>query len=184
MKIKFNSQVFIGNKRGNIVLRILRLLTGAILISLVGIKILVGDFNISDISGILVAMIIISVCNRGSRQKPQYASTLGSVEFGQEKMKITYADIDGGKNVGLYSESSTIQYDEIDSIEYGRDLNCFRIVANCLKIRNYMQFHDEKIISSGADKIETFMYVMDSNVAIDILQNFEKYTGISVTILE
>lgn len=183
MKIKFNSQVFIGNRRVNIVLRILGLLIGAILIGMVGIKVLVGDFDISDISGIIVAMIIISVCNKNSKQKPQYVSTLGNVEFEQEKMKITYTDIDDGKKLGLYSESSTIWYDEIESIEYGRDLNCFRIVANCLKVRDYIQFHNEKIINSGEDKIETFMYIMDPNVAVDIQHNFEKYTGIKVTIL-
>lgn len=184
MKIEFNSQVFVGNKRGNLVLKFFGTLVGAILVCSVGIKILVGDFNISDISGIIVAMFIIGACNGNRRPNPQYVSTLGNIEFEKDKMTITYMDINGGKNVGLYSEFSTIQYDEIESIEYGKELNCFRIVGKCLKKRNYMKFNDEKLVSNGNEKIETFMYVMDLNVAEDILDSFEKYIGIGVKVLE
>lgn len=183
MEIKFNSQVFIGNKHRNLFLRILGILIGGILLCAVGIKILVGDFAISDISGIIMSVIIIGVCNSHSKPKPQYASAIGKIEFEQDNMTITYVDVNGGKNVGLYTDITNIHYDEIESIEYGKDLNCFRVVANCLRKRQYVEFQNEKIVHNG-DKVETFMYVMDTSVAEDILDNLEKYTGSTVKVLE
>lgn len=183
MKMKFNSEVLIENIPGNIFFKVFGVLLGTLVISSIGIKILAGDFSISDMVCILIGILIIW-CSVNSSGTPQFFPALCELEFEPDKMIISYKDVDSGKKVGLYSETTTIQYDSIKNIEYVKESDCFTIEAGCLTKHTYMQPKNMKPVSNSEEEPETFIYVMDSDVIPDILNNFEKYTGRAVKVID
>lgn len=183
MKMKFNSEVLIENIPGNIFFKVFGVLLGTLVICSIGIKILAGDFSISDIVCILIGILMIW-CSVNSSGTPQFFPALCELEFEPDKMIISYKDVDGGKKVGLYSETTTIQYDSIKNIEYVKEADCFTIEASCLTKRTYMQPKTKKPVSNSEEEPETFIYVMVSNIVPNILDGLKKHTNIVIKTVE
>lgn len=183
MKIKFNSELFIKNKRENLLAKVFGVLIGALIIIPTIIEIFTGNFSILHLLLILSAIVIVVAWNLIGCKIIQ-CSTLGEIEFEPDKMTITYRNIDSGKNVKLYSKATTIQYNEIKNIEYEKELYSFKIEANCSTKHTYTQAKKENPVSNTKKENEIFIYIMEPDVASNILNNLEKYTGINVKISE
>ena len=135
MKIKFNSEIFIEDKRSNILAKVIGVLIGGMILIKTFIEILTSAFNIIHILYILFAIIIIIAWSLIGFKLIQCAA-LGEIE------------------------------------------------ANCFTKHTYMKSKKKKLISDTKEENKIFIYVRDSDTASNILNNLEKYTGITVKILE
>lgn len=184
MQNTFSSKVFVENRKKSLVLRVFLVLIAAIIVICVLIKLVVGDFRFSDISGILLSVLIIFVCKNQSTPTPQYAAAIGNIAFEKEKMIITYADVDGGKSLGRFTETTVIPYEDIESIQYGNALSCYRIVGKCLKKRYFEKFSREKVLENAEKTVATYLYVLDEDEDVEIRRKLQKYSGCIVGIVD
>lgn len=184
MQNTFTSKVFIGNKKKNLALSILLFLISIIIILCVLIKLIVGDFHFSDISGILISVLILNTCRNNRRPKPQYATAMGKIDFSNEGMTITYEDVDGGKALGRFTETTNIRYEDIECIQFGQQLSCYRIVAKCIRKRFFYDFGRERELENGEKTANTYVYIMDEDEDVELRRNLQKYTGCIVAIID
>lgn len=184
MREEFDSKVYIGNSGGSLVLRVLLFAVSAVVTVAVLIKVTVGDFRISDLSGIFLALFLIALGRSRIGSRPRYAFTGGSIDFEGEHMVIRYRNVDGGKKLGRFDESYDICYDEIERIEFGRELSCFRVLAKCCHDRIYYDFGEvrRQTLANREKTEEIFLYVMDDAEAMR--EKLQRYTGCMVRVME
>ena len=184
MQCTFSSKVFVGNKNRNLALRILLFVIFVIIILCILIKLIVGDFHFSDVTSIVISIIVLITCRSNSKPIPQYASTIGTVDFGSDGMSITYADIDGGKSIGSFTETIDIQYADIESIQFRQQLFCYRIIAKCVKKRYFNDSQREAILENGEKIADIYIYVLDEEESAEFRKNLSKYTSSIVGIID
>lgn len=184
MSEEFDSKVYIGNGGGSLALRILLFAVSAVITAAVLIKVAAGDFRTSDVTGILLALLAIAIGRTRIGSRPRYAFVRGSIEFEGERMVIRYGDVDGGKKIGRFDESYDICYDEIERMEFGRDLSCFRILARCRHDRIYHDFGKERrqTLANREKTEEIFLYVLED--AEDMRDKLQRNAGCAVRVLE
>ncbi len=180
MNVIFSTRVYIGAQKKFSFKRIFFVILGIIIFLCFLIKILMGDFSFGDIAGFLLSLIIIGSCRV---EKPMYAYTNGNIRFYNEYMEILYPDIDGGKKIGRYSELTTIKYENIESIEYGEELECYRIISKCEQTREYFQFGKKNVVQDGGGVAEIFMYVLDEVQNEKVMHLLKQYTNTEIEIV-
>lgn len=183
MRDEFSSKIYIEQESNNIGMRILFLFIGIIVIGAVLIKLIVGDFKISDITGILFYFILINVMK--SRIPPKYVYAHGQciIDYDKEKMTITYPNMNTGKR-GTFKDVNVIRYDDIENIQFGKELGCFRIVARGERIREYLET-GKKAQMATIDKMEeTYIYVLEEEEQDQLMRNLQRKAGFIITVLE
>lgn len=137
------------------------------ILCIVIIKIIVNDLRMADFGGILFSVFLIWRGNVGGKATPQYTYADGEIEFGEDRLTIRYRR---GNAKGTGAEKATVLiYRQMESIEYGEALRCYRFVTNGGR---------EK------DRVQTFMYVLDEEAQPEIRRNLGRYTGLSVCVME
>lgn len=184
MKIEFLSKIYIGAKKRFSVISMIIVVICVIMSGCMLLKALMGDFNISDLTSMLTSLIIIFVARNHRKAEYVYVDVLGEIAFENEEMKITYANVRDERNNDCFSDETIICYDEIELIEYGKELSCFRIVANCIHKRKYVDEEKEYIIENGEQPTETFIHVIDEEIAMEIKDKLQKVTKSIIRILE
>ncbi len=183
MQNQFASRVYLGEKKKNLFLRIVLLVACAVIVFCLLIKVIVADFSFSDISGILFSLLIIYNSRVSMKSIPQYAMADGIIDFENERMTITYANVDGGKNLGRFTERTIIRYEDIKSIQYGEALECYRIVTKCKRCRVFHDFGKENVMDNGVSDTEVFIYVFDSDEEKNIRNSLQKYSAHIVSVI-
>lgn len=184
MKIEFSSKVFLGNKNKHTLLKIIVILFIAIMGAAILIKMVVGDFSFSNIWPFLLPLLLYQRLRRNSIPEPQYAMTVGNIDFQDCGMKILYENIDGGKNLGRFDEEIELSYSNISSVEYSVPLACFRIIANCNRSRIYKDIRKMNILNNDEEVSEIFIYVFDEAKAEEIKKGIQRYASFFVRVLE
>lgn len=184
MKIEFLSRLYIRSKRKGSFLGFIVGITCTVVLVCMLFKLMMGDFNSSDLTSVLISLIIVLVARNRRKEIPLYVDTKGEISFCQEKLKITYANVFDEQTKENFVDETSIKYDEIDVIEYGKDLNCFRIVAKCVRKRTYFDTTKEMLIEDGDAVVETFVYVYDEAVADEIRMKLQKVTKSIIQVLE
>lgn len=186
MRNEFSSKVFLRQETKHVGLKIGYLILGTIIIGCVLIKVIAGDFSFSDISGILFILFLISLAK--GRKTPELKYGFGDciIDYENDKMTITYPNISGGSSIGCFKETTVIRYEDIESIEYGKVLECFRIVAKCQTIRDFVTKGKEHsvILAEPKDITETFIYVLDKEMQAVVLKSIQKSASFIVRIIE
>ena len=163
--MEFKSKIYIENRRKNSFVRVVISTLCLVFMLLVLFKALMGDFSVSDISPLFIPLILIFGFVRGGKPYPVYADCIGKAEFESEKLRITYENVDGGKKIGQFSQTTVVIYDEIESIEFGQELQCFRIFAPCDSKRFYEKYHKEESIQNKESVNEILVYFLDEDEA-------------------
>lgn len=185
MRDEFSSKVFLGQEKKYRGLRILFLLLGIIIIGCVLLKIIVGDFHFSDISGILFSVFLIGLLKSRMPAELKYGFGVCTIDYGQDKMIITYPSINDNDE-GKFMEKTVIRYEDIESIEFGRALECFRIVGKCDTKRQYLTPGKEKVmnLASPEEISETFIYVLDEEEQSAVFKNMQKKASFIIRVVE
>lgn len=184
MKIEFLSKVYVGTKKKFSIIPKLIIMICIIMILCMLFKLLMDDFNISDLSAMLTSLLIIFISRGHRKEDEQYADTLGEITFDKEDMKITYANVYDDTKKENFLEETHICYDDIEIIEYGKELSCFRIVARCMRKRCYLNSNTEYLMENGEKTAETFIHVSDEDVASEIKNKLQKITKSIIRVLE
>lgn len=183
MRYEFGSKVFLGRAKGNLFLRILFIIAALMISFALLIKIIVNDFAFSDMANILVILLLIGASSRRGRSKLQYAFTNCIVEFGNEQMTISYPNVNGGKNLGSFQDVYTIEYKDIENLEFGRELGCFRIVAKHTLKKTCFDLGKENVWEKEPGS-EIFLYVLEEEEQETVLKAMRRYTGFLVRVIE
>lgn len=184
MKIKFLSKIYIGTKRKISIISMVVVFICIVMLLCMLFKLLMDDFESSDLLGMLTPLLIVMVARNHRSEKHEYAYTDAELYFGADSLKITYAMVDGGKKIGFFSEETQIAYEDIDLIEYGKELSCFRIVANCIRKRLFYSTQKEFLIENGEMPAQTFLYVLDEDVADDVRKKLQNVSHSIIRIME
>lgn len=185
MKNEFSSKIYLKNNKGTNVLNVFLAVIGVVVCCCILIKILVGDFRLSDISGIIFTLVLIGFAKTRVPKKPVYGYGSCILDFDREKMTITYPNINSQMKEGSFKETAVIRYEDIETIQYGKALECFRIVAASDRKREYLSGKHELIQLTTSDEIgETFIYVLDEDMQNIVLNNIQKYASMIVTVIE
>lgn len=163
LKIEFSSKVYTGRKSSSLLFRSLFLLAGAVILLTVIIKMLAGDLHMADYGGILFSVFLIWRANRSWRGAPQYVYTNGEIVFEEDRLTIRYGNTGAGRE-DRKCGTTVLLYREIESIEYGEVLHCYRFITE-----------------GGA---ETFMYVLNGDEEQEIRKSIRRYTGFLVRVME
>ena len=161
MEIK--SKIFVENKKKKGVLRGILLVVCLIFLLLLLFKLFMGDFKASEITTLFIPLVLIFVFLNGGKQTPIYADVNGKINFDDTEMNITYDCVDGGSSIGEFTQVTDLSYEDIESIEYGTELKCYRILAPCKTSRFLKKFNKEKIIQDKDSVNEILIYVLDEN---------------------
>lgn len=185
MKNEFSSKVYLKNSLGNRILNIIFAVIGVVVFGCIFIKMIVGDFRISDISGIIFTIVLIALAKSRVPKKPIYGYGTGILDFAEEKMTITYPNINSTIEKGPFKETVVIRYEDIETIQYGKALECFRIVAASDRKREYLSGKCEIVQLATPDIVgEVFIYVLDEEMQPVVLKNIQKYARFIVTVIE
>lgn len=186
MRDEFSSKVFIGQETKHRGLRALYLIIGVIIIGCVLIKVIAGDFQFSDISGILFVVFLIGLSKSRMAPELKYGFGVCVIDYEADKMTITYPNIGGNSSEGKFTEKTEIRYEDIESIEYGKALACFRIVGRCKRERRYFAKGKERIINfaSPEDISEIFIYVLDEEEQQVVLKNMQRKARFIIRVIE
>ncbi len=184
MQYRFGSKVEIKEYKKNPVLLILGIVFAVVMGLCILIKIIVGDFHFSDISGFFLPLIIIGNYKLNKPAKRRFCMAEGVIDFGEEQMTITHADVDGGEKLGRFTEEAVIRYDEIESIQYGPALSCFRLVAGCKQKRVFAADGREEILDDGELPREYFLHVNDELDAEELKKLIQKHAEFIVSVVE
>ena len=178
MEYVFNSKIYTGESKSNIWFKIVLIIVGGIIVVSILIKLLMRDFNPSDLKAVLFALIIIGCSKINVGSKAMYMDTIGKIQFDLDGLHIIYEDIWSSKNSERYDEDTFIRYSDIREIDLSRDLDCFRIVGDAERRRMYKSTGKELIEENPDEDSETFIYVEDDeqqNELKDILQKRAKF---------
>ncbi len=182
MKYKFDSKYYVGEQKGNIFFRIFIFVMAAFFLILWSIKIFVGDFELTSIGSVVFLFFLIWILKGRIGTKSQYVNATGEILFTENNMEIVYYDI-LIKNKRI-KEITNIKYSDIESIELGKELSCFRIVSKAKKIKVECDTGKETLISNREDIIENFMYVASEEEQQNIKEAIFKNTNIKVKVME
>lgn len=186
MRDEFSSKIFIGQETKNRALKVLYLILGIIITGCVLIKFVVGDFRFSDISGILFVVFLIGLSKSRMTPELKYGFGVCMIDYEADKMTITYPNIGGNSSEGKFTQRTIIRYADIESIEYGRELECFRIVGKCDTQRQYLTSGKEKNVrlASREEISETFIYVLDEEEQPVVFKNIQKNARFIIRVVE
>lgn len=180
---EFSSKVYIEQESNNIGIRILFFIIGFVVIGCVLIKIIVGDFKVSDITGLLFYFILINVIKRRIPPKYIYAHGQCIIDYDKDKMTITYPNMNAGKR-GFFKDVNVIRYDTIENIQFGKELGCFRIVAKGNRTREYLEEGKTVQMVTEDEISETYIYVLEEEDQEQMMRNMQRKAGFIVTVLE
>lgn len=186
MELKFASKVYTGQKKKFRFWNLFMNLIAAVICVCVLIKIVVGDFSFSDISGILISFLLISLSRNKLSGEKTYGCGECILKFEPEKMTITYPLIHSDDKKGSFKENVIIRYEDIENIEYGKALECFRIVACCDRKREYQNQPEHPFVQLSDPDYpeETFLYVLDEEMQDQVLKSISKYAEFIVRVIE
>lgn len=186
MELKFASKVYIGHRKKFRFWNLFMNLIAAVICVCVLIKIVVGDFSFSDISGILISFLLISLSRNKLSGEKIYGCGECILKFEPEKMAITYPRIDSDDKNGSFKETVIIRYEDIENIEYGKALECFRIVACCDRKREYQNQPEHQVVQLSEPDYpeETFLYVLDEEMQDQVLKSISKHAEFIVRVIE
>lgn len=183
MKDQFSSKLYLESEKSNIGIRILATILAVVVAVCVLIKMIVGDFSLVDVPWLLVIMFMTSVIRQKARVKYIYAHGQCIIDYEKDKMTVTYPSMNAGKR-GIFKDVNVIRYDDIENIQFGKELGCFRIVAKGNRTREYLK-KGKTVQMATADKIsETYIYVLEEEEQEQVMRNLQRKAGFIVTILE
>lgn len=183
MRDEFSSKLYLESEKSNIGMRILVVILGVIIVVCFLIKIIVGDFSFSSIPWLLVILVSSQWIRAKTKVKYLYAHGQCIIDYEKDKMTITYPSMNAGKR-GILKDVNVIRYDDIENIQFGKELGCFRIVAKGNRIREYLET-GKKVHMATADKIEeTYIYVLEEEEQDNVMRNLQRKAGFIVTVLE
>lgn len=159
MDYEFDSKVYVGESGGYIWLKVLLIILGAVIGICLLIKLLMGDFNPSDLKSLIFALIIIGCSKLNMGAKPLYENVHGRIHFDKEELYIAYTNIVTSSKRKLCDEKTFIKYADIKEIDLSRDLDCFRIVGDARRERLYKKSGQRVVEQNPDEDGETFIYV-------------------------
>lgn len=183
MNYRFKSKLALEERKGNPFILIPGIIFAVVMGGCILVKIIVGDFRFSDISGLLFPLLIIGNYKLNKPLKVRYCMADGVVEFGNKEMRIRHEVLAGENDAGIFSEETVIVYDEIECIQYGEVRSCFRLVAGC---RQKRMFADGRVENPDDGELprEYFLYVNEAQDAVELMELFQKYTEVNVYVIE
>ena len=183
MKDEFSSKLYLESEKGNLGLRILAAILVVIIAVCLLIKVIVGDFSFSSIPWLLVILISSQWIRAKTKVKYVYAHGQCIIDYDKDKMTITYPSMNAGKR-GVFKDVNVVRYDDIENIQFGKELGCFRIVAKGNRTREYLG-KGKTVQMATADKIsETYIYVLEEEEQEQVMYNLQRKAGFIVTFLE
>lgn len=159
MEYIFNSKLYIGNSNRKTWFKVLCLVIAAIIGICLLIKIIMKDFNPSDVKSIIFSLIIIWCSKMNMGGEPMYVDTMGTVSFDDDGIKIVYNDVILPKKGLRFDETVYVKFSDIIEIDLSRELDCFRIVGKAEQRRLHKKTGQEKVINDLNQEEETFIYV-------------------------
>ena len=183
MRDQFSSKLYLENEKNNVGMKILTAILGSIVVICLLIKIIVEDFRFSSIPWLLVILVVSQWVRSKTAIKYVYAHGQCIIDYEKDKMIITYPNMNGGKR-GIFKDINEIRYDNIENIQFGKELGCFRIIAKGNRTREYLG--KSKIVQMATeDKIsETYIYVLEEKEQEQVMRNLQRKAGFIITILE
>lgn len=136
MELKFASKVYTGQKKKFRFWNLFMNLIAAVICVCVLIKIVVGDFSFSDISGILISFLIIYSSNSHFCKEEIYKNCECIFNLNDTYMEIRYLC------TSTENQTTIIQYNDIENVEYNEDSECLKITAH-KNVENIFIFNKE-----------------------------------------
>lgn len=185
MRDQFSSKLYLESEKKNTGTRILQIIIVMILALCVAIKLLVGDFHLADVPWLLVILVMSQGIRKKTEVRYMYGHGQCFIDYDEEKMTITYPNVNAGRR-GNFKDVNVIRYDDIENIQFGKELGCFRIVARGERVREYLSPGKVKTVQmSTINKMsETYIYVLESEDQQTVLYNLQKNAKFIVTVLE
>lgn len=183
IQTKFSSKVFVGNKKNSLILRILFGTIAVIILFAVLIKLIVGDFHFSDLSVVIISILVLITCKNNGTPTPQFVPAIGNIDFDNDEMAITYENVNSDAE-GKFTDITVVKYNTIESIQYSRELMGYCIVGKGLHKKIFIDSNREEILDNGESITNIYMYVLDEDEDVDIRENLQKYSGCIVSILD
>lgn len=183
MRDQFSSKLYLESEKNNIGFRIAAAILAVIVTFCVLIKIIAGDFSLADVPWLLIIVVMMQWIRSKTEVKYVYAHGQCVIDYDKDKMTITYPNMNAGKR-GTFKDVNVIRYDDIENIQFGKELGCFRIVAKGNRTREYSG-KGKAVQMATADKIsETYIYVLEEEEQEQIMRNLQRKAGFIVNVLE
>lgn len=167
-KYEIESKFYVKPTRGRLVMKIILniILFGMAIITL--FYIFMEGFSIAKLGELCVAILVVNYYNL--RTKANYQFSILNLEVSSEKIMLLYNSIKIGRYIGPIQ--FVLLQDNIDKIEYSKQLNAIRFSGKIIRIIN------------GKQDIENELVVYCQNEANQIINSLEDRLNYKVIFLE
>ena len=181
-KFEFINRVWVQNSPRNKLLRKILLICGGLLAGIALIQILMGGIkDVNWITGILLpaVMIIQSFLFTSSGR---YIAASIEMTIETDWLMFVYPDIDRLNKLGNHSETIIMNWEDIFSVQYSKELESIRIVAMAMvKIESESK---NEVASYGENNpYELIIYPQKEEIG-EIVRELESYVGEKTTHME